>query len=99
MMEKYNLPPTEVTIANFRLANKSYEVGDVVEVLYHANLHMECTKAGTTCGEALDTTGVTAGDILEDGDVTWLVVPVGMSYIVWGEVTERDESKPTYGLE
>lgn len=75
MIEKYNLPPTEVVLANFRRANQSYVVGDVVSVLHHAELVLECTKAGTTSANALDTTNVTSGDTITDGTVRWTVKP------------------------
>lgn len=98
MIEKYNLPPTEVVLANFRRANQSYAVSDIVSVLHHAELVLQCTKAGTTSANALDTTNVTAGDTIADGTVTWTVEYAGTMYAVVGEVTDRDADAPTYGL-
>lgn len=61
-------------LADFRLANTAYAVGDIVGVPYHAELLMQCTNAGTTGADALDTTAVKSGDIVVDGGVGWMVI-------------------------
>ena len=61
-------------LADFRLANTAYAVGDIVGVPYHAELLMQCTNAGTTGADALDTTAVKTGDIVVDGGVGWKVI-------------------------
>lgn len=98
MMEKYNLPPTEVVLSNFRRANTSYAVSDIVSVLHHAELVLQCTTAGTTSANALDTSVVAVGDTITDGTVTWTVEYAGTMYAVVGEVTDRAADAPTYGL-
>ena len=61
-------------LADFRLANTAYAVDDIVGVPYHAELLMQCTNAGTTGADALDTTAVKAGDDVVDGGVGWKVI-------------------------
>lgn len=93
------LTPANIhAMANYRIANKAYVVGDIVAVPYHAEFFMECIVAGTTSTTTLDTTSVAIGDTFADGGVTWVVIPSGAIYRVYGEVTDRDTNKPTYGL-
>lgn len=67
-------PENLYKLANFRLANTAYAVGDVVACPYHVEFLLKCTTAGTTSAEALDTANVQAGDMLTDGGVVWTVI-------------------------
>lgn len=68
-------PANLFRMANYRISETAYVVGDIVGVPYHAEFVLECTKAGKTSGDVLDTTNVTSGDTITDGTVTWTVKP------------------------
>ena len=90
-------PSNFMKMGNYRLAETEYQVGDQVECLYHADLYLVCTTAGTTSAEALDTHTIEVGQSITDGTVTWVVRKRSVSVDV-GEARERDATKPTYGL-
>ena len=77
-------PSNLYDLANYRIANTSYAVGDVVGCPYHADLMLKCTTAGMTSSEALDTSGsLNVGDVLTDRTVEWTVVEVATTDTVW----------------
>lgn len=41
--------------------------------VYRGNIYLKCTVAGTTASTSLNLTGVSVGDTLTDGTVTWTV--------------------------
>lgn len=90
-------PANFMSMGDYRIASKVYKVGERVRCLYHADLYLQCTKAGTTSADALDTHEVTLGQLLTDGGVTWLVVD-GLRFTNVGEGRDRSSKKPTYGL-
>lgn len=61
-------------ILNFRTPNTAYAAGDIVACPYNARLFLQCTQAGTTSANSLDTTSVTVGQVIEDGGVKWEVI-------------------------
>lgn len=91
-------PANLFRMANYRISETAYTVGDIVGVPYHAELILKCTTAGTTSGDALDTSGVKEGNIITGGTVTWIVEQVGATYTVVGDTIDRDADAPTYGL-
>lgn len=68
-------PANLFRMANYRISSTSYTIGDIVGVPYHAEFVLECTKAGKTSSDVLDTTNVTSGDTITDGTVRWTVKP------------------------
>ena len=71
-------PSNLYDLNNYRRVNTEYNVDDKVGCPYHHNLQLKCTQAGTTSGEALNTKDtLKAGDIIEDGTVTWVVEQLG----------------------
>lgn len=66
-------PANVYKLCDFRLINHSYSVGDTVACAYHADLQLKCTKAGTTSGATLDTSGAKEGQEITDGTVKWSV--------------------------
>lgn len=74
-------PENLYKLANYRLANTAYEVGDVVACPYHAELQLKCTTAGTTSAAALDTANVQAGNTITDGDAKWKVVQTNFEVV------------------
>lgn len=91
-------PANLFRMANYRISETAYTVGDIVGVPYHAELILKCTKAGTTSANALDTSNAAEGNIITDGTVTWIVEQVGATYAVVGDTIDRDADAPTYGL-
>lgn len=72
------LTPANVhAMANYRIANTYYNIGDVVAVPYHANLFMKCITAGRADSEPLVTIDAYDGQQIIDGGVTWEVGVVG----------------------
>lgn len=60
-------------VSDFRHKNTAYELGDKVECMFNFELFLECTQAGTTSANALDTRNVTHWQVLTDGTVQWTV--------------------------
>lgn len=60
-------------INDFRRMGKAYEVGDRVDCAFVHDLFLECTQAGTTSTQTLDTRNVTHGQVIKDGTVQWTV--------------------------
>ena len=67
-------PANFADMGDYRQASTSYSAGDVVRCMYHAELYLQCTTAGKTSANALDTKSVTAGQSITDGTVVWSVV-------------------------
>lgn len=68
-------PSSFYNLSNFRKADWSYSVNDIVGVPYHANLVLKCVKAGTTSSNPLNTTGhLYTNQQITDGSVTWQVL-------------------------
>lgn len=65
--------PLMYEINDFRRMNKAYNVGDRVACAFLYDLFLECTQAGTTSNETLDTRNVTHGQVITDGTVKWTV--------------------------
>ena len=65
--------PLTYKVNGFRGLNTAYEVGDRVACAFKYNLFLECTQAGTTNEEMLDTRNVTHGQVINDGTVQWTV--------------------------
>lgn len=60
-------------INEFRRKSTTYQVGDKVDCAFQYERFLECTKAGTTSGELLDTRNVAHGQIIPDGTAEWTV--------------------------
>ena len=60
-------------INEFRRKSTAYQVGDKVDCAFQYERFLECTKAGTTSGELLDTRNVTHGQVITDGTAEWTV--------------------------
>lgn len=60
-------------INEFRRKSTAYQVGDKVDCAFQYERFLECTKAGTTSADLLDTRSVTHGQIIADGTVEWTV--------------------------
>ena len=60
-------------INEFRRKSTAYKVGDKVDCAFQYERFLECTKAGTTSGELLDTRNVTHGQVITDGTAEWTV--------------------------
>lgn len=60
-------------INEFRRKSTAYQVGDKVDCAFQYERFLECTKAGTTSGEFLDTRNVTHGQVITDGTAEWTV--------------------------
>lgn len=58
---------------DFRRMNTTYAVGDKVNCAFKFELFLECTQAGTTSEETLDTRNATHGQVITDGTVKWTV--------------------------
>ena len=65
--------PLAYELNDFRRMNKTYAVGDKVNCAFRFEWFLECTKAGTTSGQTLDTRNVTFGQTITDGSVNWVV--------------------------
>lgn len=60
-------------INEFRRKSTTYAVGDKVDCAFQYERFLECTKAGTTGADLLDTRSVTHGQVIADGTVEWTV--------------------------
>ena len=60
-------------INEFRHKSTAYKVGDKVDCAFQYERFLECTKAGTTSADLLDTRSVTHGQVIADGTVEWTV--------------------------
>lgn len=60
-------------INEFRRKSTEYNVGDKVDCAFQYERFLECTKAGTTSADMLDTRNVTHGQVIKDGTVEWTV--------------------------
>ena len=60
-------------VSDFRHHNTAYVLGDKVRCMFNFELFLECTKAGTTGADPLDTRNVKHGQVLTDGTVQWTV--------------------------
>ena len=60
-------------INEFRRKSTAYQVGDKVGCAFQYERFLECTKAGTTSADLLDTRSVTHGQVITDGTVEWTV--------------------------
>lgn len=60
-------------INEFRRKSTAYQVGDKVDCAFQYERFLECTKAGTTSADLLDTRSVTHGQVIADGTVEWSV--------------------------
>ena len=60
-------------INEFRRKSTAYQVGDKVDCAFQYERFLECTKAGKTSAELLDTRNVTHGQVIADGMVEWTV--------------------------
>lgn len=58
---------------DFRRMNTAYNVGDKVSCAFRYEFFLECTKAGTTSAQSLDTRNVTFGQVIMDGTCQWTV--------------------------
>ena len=60
-------------INEVRRKSTAYQVGDKVDCAFQYERFLECTKAGTTSADLLDTRNVTHGQVITDGTVEWTV--------------------------
>lgn len=60
-------------INEVRRKSTAYQVGDKVDCAFQYERFLECTKAGTTSADLLDTRSVTHGQVITDGTVEWVV--------------------------
>lgn len=60
-------------INEFRRKSTTYQVGDKVDCAFQYERFLECTKAGTTSADMLDTRNVTHGQVIKDGTAEWAV--------------------------
>lgn len=60
-------------INEFRRKSTAYKVGEKVDCAFQYERFLECTKAGTTSANLLDTRNVTHGQKIVDGTVEWTV--------------------------
>lgn len=58
---------------DFRHKSTAYTLGDKVNCAFNFGVFLECTQAGTTSAETLDTRSVTHGQVISDGTVQWTV--------------------------
>lgn len=58
---------------DFRRKETAYTVGDKVNCAFNFGLFLECTTAGTTSADTLDTRNVTHGQTITDGTCQWTV--------------------------
>lgn len=65
--------PLMYEINDFRRKNTAYQVGDRVACAFLYDVFLECTSAGTTSNETLDTRNVTHGQVIQDGTCQWTV--------------------------
>lgn len=67
-------PSNLYNLLGYRKANTAYTGNEIVACPYHTEFLLKCVQAGTTSEDALDTTNVTKGQIIEDGGVKWTVI-------------------------
>ena len=60
-------------INEFRRKSTAYQVGEKVDCAFQYERFLECTKAGTTSADMLDTRSVPHGQVITDGTVEWTV--------------------------
>lgn len=60
-------------INEFRRKSTTYKVGDKVDCAFQYERFLECTKAGTTSADMLDTRDVAHGQVITDGSAEWTV--------------------------
>lgn len=65
--------PLAYELNDFRRMNKAYSLGDKVNCAFRFEFYLECTTAGTTSAETLDTRNVTHGQVIDDGTCQWTV--------------------------
>lgn len=65
--------PLAYELNDFRRMNKAYSLGDKVNCAFRFEFYLECTQAGTTSAETLDTRNVTHGQVITDGTCQWTV--------------------------
>lgn len=65
--------PLAYELNDFRRISKTYSVGDKVNCAFKFEYFLECTQAGTTSAESLDTRNVMFGQEITDGTVKWVV--------------------------
>lgn len=65
--------PLMYKINDFRRPSTSYALNDCVACPFKYDVFLECTKAGETSSEALDTREVTYGKVITDGTAQWTV--------------------------
>ena len=58
---------------DFRRMETAYAVGDKVNCTFNFGLFLECTTAGTTSADTLDTRNVMHGQVITDGTCQWTV--------------------------
>lgn len=79
-------------INEFRRKSTPYAVGDKVDCAFQYERFLECTKAGTTSADLLDTRSVTHGQVIADGTVEWTVRTHARS--INGSVAREDGDVP-----
>ena len=79
-------------INEFRRKSTAYQVGDKVDCAFQYERFLECTKAGTTSADLLDTRSVTHGQVIADGTVKWTVRTHARS--INGSVAREDGDVP-----
>lgn len=79
-------------INEFRRKSTAYAVGDKVDCAFQYERFLECTKAGTTSADLLDTRSVTHGQVIADGTVEWTVRTHARS--INGSVARADGDVP-----
>lgn len=67
-------PGNLYSLLDCRKANTSYKASDVVACPYHTEFLLKCVTAGSTAAGSLDTTNVTKGQVITDGDAKWEVI-------------------------
>ena len=65
--------PLAYELNDFRRMNTAYNVGDKVNCAFRFEFYLECTQAGTTGAETLDTRNVTHNQVISDGTCQWTV--------------------------
>ena len=66
-------PAVYLDVSDCRHKSTAYALGDKVECMFNFERFLECTKAGTTSADPLDTRSVTHGQVIADGTVEWAV--------------------------
>lgn len=60
-------------INEFRRKSTAYQVGEKADCAFQYERFLECTKAGTTSEDMLDTRNVSHGQVIKDGTAEWTV--------------------------